>query len=66
MGLEGGEGILLKAIPKISESKSKAVTGYILQASSQPVLYDLPVYFFETLDVEDSKFAVEPPAPAKQ
>lgn len=56
IGREGSEPIMLTAGPHDSEADA-----YPIQVSTEPVVYQLSKYYFENLDIDDSKFFRDDP-----
>jgi hypothetical protein len=65
IGLEDGKEVILNAI--VSDETTK---DYAVQVSTEPVAFQVSKYYFEDLDIEDSKFFAEQPkaqaAPAEK
>lgn len=56
LGLEGGEEIVLTAGAEDEESNA-----VYMQVSREPVVFQLPRYYFQNFDIDDSKFFVDNP-----
>ncbi len=62
--LETGKEIIVKAIREGQEAEN--TSSFILQVSTEPVLFKISTHYFETLDIEDKQFAPEEPKTPEQ